>query len=546
MIEDRIDLTTQELQNIFEPIHQKLATARERGKKGLFTDLQDQQNLNEIFIPLIKNSYSVSSIILANDNGDEYMLLKSDSLWITRITKNGSKKENPVNYYWEENPNGPDTLTSKIEHSSKYDPRTRPWFKLAIENKSDTLFSWTSPYTFFTTKQPGITASTKWTDQATEITYVVGFDVLIADLSDFTTTIDVTSNGKIFILSNEEDVIGLPRDKRFNSPETRDKYILKKLRDLNIPILNTAINESKKLEQRQNYFSFNYENQIWWVGVKEYELSKDNKLLIGVIVPESDFSSELGQTRHLLLGGMLLISLFFLIILYMFMQMKKAHKIIAIEKDKNEKLLLNTLPIKVVNDLKENGKSEPQKFRDVSVCFADIVGFTRASSQLEPKKLIDELNDIYTAFDEIMTNYDCERIKTIGDAYLAVCGMPQKNDQHAEMMLRASIEILDYISIRNAKSQLKWQMRIGIHSGNVVGGIVGVKKYIYDVFGDTINTASRMESNSEPMRVNISEKTYDLVRHSAFVQANNVVFQKRDSIEVKGKGKMNMFFVSIE
>ena len=172
-------------------------------------------------------------------------------------------------------------------------------------------------------------------------------------------------------------------------------------------------------------------------------------MLIGVIVPESDFSSELDRPDNYYLGGMLIISLFFLIILYTFMQLKKANRIIAIEKDKNENLLLNTLPIKVVNDLKENGMSDPQKFRDVSVCFSDIVGFTRASSNLDPRQLIDELNDIYTAFDEIMMKYDCERIKTIGDAYLSVCGMPQKNARHAEMMLMASFEILRYIEKRN-------------------------------------------------------------------------------------------------
>ena len=544
MIEDRIDLSTQELQNIFEPIHQKLATARERGKKGLFINLEDQKRLNEIFIPLIKNSYSVSSIMVANGSGDEYMLLKSDSIWTTRITKKGSLREAPTNYYWKENPYGPDTLIETRAHANKYDPRTRPWFQLAISNNSNSLYNWTSPYTFFTTKQPGITASTKWIDQESGEVFVVGFDVLIADLSEFTTSIDVTTNGKIFILSNEMDVIGLPRDKRFSSAEIRKSYTLMKLRDLDIPLLNVAIEESKKIDKGQNYLSFNFENEIWWVGVKEFELSKDNILLIGVIVPESDFAAELNDTRRLLLGGMLLIALFFLIILYSFMQLKKANRIIGIEKDKNEKLLLNTLPIKVVNDLKENGKSEPQKFRDVSVCFSDIVGFTRASTELAPKKLIDELNDIYTAFDEIMIKYDCERIKTIGDAYLAVCGMPQKNDKHAQMMLKASLEIIEYINRRNITAQLKWKMRIGIHSGTVVGGIVGVKKYIYDVFGDTINTASRMESNSQPMRVNISEETYQLVNDADFIKRSNISFEEREPIYVKGKGNLKMYFVT--
>jgi len=546
MIQDRLDLTKQELSNIFDPINQELAAARDQGKKGLFLNIQNQRRLNDLFIPLLKNSKSASSLMIANDKGDEYMLLKSDSLWITRITLNGSKDQLPTNYYWEENPYGADSLIEEKEHPNKYDPRTRPWFKLAFENDTDTLFNWTSPYTFFTTKQPGITASTKWKNKENDQTYVIGFDVLIADLSNFTTSINVTTNGKIFILSNEEEVIGLPKDERFNSQENRNKYTLKKLADLDIPLLNAAITENRKNKTQQPYLTFKFEKQIWWVGVEKYELSKNNTLLIGVIVPESDFSEEIADTRHLLVGGFGMIFMFFLIILYSFLQMKKASKIISIEKDKNEQLLLNTLPIKVVNDLKENGKSDPQKFQDVTVSFSDIVGFTQASSQLDPKELINELNAIYTAFDEIMINYDCERIKTIGDAYLAVCGMPQKNSRHAERMLKASLEIIDFIKKRNTTSQLQWQMRIGLHSGNVVGGIVGVKKYIYDVFGDTINTASRMESNSVPMRVNISEQTFLLIKDKEFIKSNQITFQKRDPVLVKGKGEMKMYFATSE
>lgn len=544
MIQDRLDLTNKELSSIFKPIDQELATIRDQGRKGLFQDIEDQTHLNEIFIPLLKNSPSVSSLMIANDEGDEYMLLKTDSAWTTRITLKGSKFNDPVNYYWEENPNGEDPLIRKNLHSAKYDPRTRPWYKLALDHENDSIFSWTSPYTFFTTKQPGITASTKWVDEKTGQTIVIGLDVLIADLSEFTTTIDVTTNGKIFILSNDEDVIGLPKDKRFNSPENRNQYTLKRLVDLDVPLLNAAIEENKKRNVNQGYLSFKFEEQNWWAGVEEYELSKNNNLIIGVVIPESDFSSEIDETRRLLIGGFFMISLFFIIILYSFIQMKKANRIIAIEKDKNEKLLLNTLPIKVVNDLKENGKSDPQKFRDVTVCFSDIVGFTQLSSQLDPRELINELNDIYTAFDEIMIKYDCERIKTIGDTYLAVCGMPQKNGQHAEMMLKASLEILDYTKKRNEKSQLQWKSRIGLHSGIVVGGIVGVKKYIYDVFGDTINTASRMESNSMPMRVNISEKTHSLLKETQYIKSSQITFEKRTPLQVKGKGIMEMFFVN--
>ena len=206
------------------------------------------------------------------------------------------------------------------------------------------------------------------------------------------------------------------------------------------------------------------------------------------------------------------------------------------EKEKTEQLLLNTLPLRVVNELKENGYSKPESFENVSVYFSDIVGFTTVSTKLEPAVLIKELNDIFTVFDDIMEKFECERIKTIGDAYLAVCGMPDKNENHAENLAKAALEIKEYLKRRNEHSTINWKIRIGLHSGKVVGGIVGVRKYIYDVFGDTINTTSRMESNSEPMRINVSETTYLLLK-------DKFSFIAREPMEIKGKGMMKMFFL---
>lgn len=211
-------------------------------------------------------------------------------------------------------------------------------------------------------------------------------------------------------------------------------------------------------------------------------------------------------------------------------------KELAAEKEKTEELLLNTLPVKVVNELKQNGKAEPESFDEVTVYFSDIVGFTAISSKLDPKVLIGELNEIFTGFDDIMEKHGCERIKTIGDAYLAVCGMPERNDHHAGQMVKAALDIRKFLEQRNRLSQIQWQVRIGIHSGKVVGGIVGVKKYIYDVFGDTINTTSRMESNSEPMRINVSETTYLNLK-------DRFNFTPRQPMEIKGKGMMRMYFL---
>jgi len=217
-------------------------------------------------------------------------------------------------------------------------------------------------------------------------------------------------------------------------------------------------------------------------------------------------------------------------------ELEDAHRIIQVEKAKSDKLLLNILPVRVANDLKEKGETEPESYDNVTVYFSDIVGFTDMSSRLEPRFLIEELNDIFTAFDNIIEKNQCERIKTIGDAYLCVSGMPEQNPNHAENIVRSATEIIKYLRNRNHISNIQWKIRVGIHTGQVVGGVVGIKKYIYDVFGDTINTASRMESNSQPMKINVSEATYQIVK-------DKFQFIERDSIAVKGKGMMKMYFV---
>ncbi len=218
--------------------------------------------------------------------------------------------------------------------------------------------------------------------------------------------------------------------------------------------------------------------------------------------------------------------------------LKKQYELVQREQSKNEALLANILPHKVIEDLKNYGKTKPEIFSDVSVFFSDIVGFTSISSELDPAELIEELSEMFSEFDEIMERHGCERIKTIGDAYMAVAGLdehaPSKN---AERLVRASQEILSHLKARATTGGIAWRIRVGIHSGDIVGGIVGNKKYIYDVFGDTVNTASRMESNSEVMRINISEKTRDLLGETISVE-------DRGAFQIKGKGSMKMFFVA--
>jgi len=219
------------------------------------------------------------------------------------------------------------------------------------------------------------------------------------------------------------------------------------------------------------------------------------------------------------------------------LRLREAQRNVEREREKSERLLEALLPAPIAAELKEKGTSEPRSFRDASVLFGDLVNFTGQSALLSPRQVIDELNDITAAFDGIVRDHGCERIKTIGDAYLAVSGMPEPNPDHALSIVHAALAMLDWLESRNAKAGVHWEMRVGIHSGEVVAGIVGVRRFIYDVFGDTVNVASRMENASMPMRINMSETTWKLLD-------GRIAAEERGELPVKGAGNMKMYFAA--
>jgi len=224
---------------------------------------------------------------------------------------------------------------------------------------------------------------------------------------------------------------------------------------------------------------------------------------------------------------------------------KKAKAVIEIEKDRSESLLLNILPSEIAEELKEKGEAAARDFDMVTILFSDFKGFTQKSEQLTAKELIDEINHCFKAFDQICENYGVEKIKTIGDAYMAAGGLPVPSDDAVIKTIFAAIEMQSFISerIKELKDQkeVAFEMRVGIHTGPVVAGIVGVKKFQYDIWGDTVNIASRMESNGEIGRINISQFTYELIKEDKRFE-----FESRGKVNVKGKGEMDMWFVNLK
>ena len=222
---------------------------------------------------------------------------------------------------------------------------------------------------------------------------------------------------------------------------------------------------------------------------------------------------------------------------------RKSRRIIEKERDRSDNLLLNILPAEVAEELKEKGEAEARDFDLVTVLFTDFKGFTQASEKLSAKELVDELNYCFKGFDGIMEKYGIEKIKTIGDAYMAVGGLHGHSEEAAANTIRAALEMQEFVvarkKFRESEGHQAFDMRVGLHSGPVVAGIVGIKKFQYDIWGDTVNTAARMESAGQVGKVNISQTTYELI-----TGRDGFSFTDRGKIEAKGKGEMNMYFVS--
>jgi adenylate cyclase len=204
------------------------------------------------------------------------------------------------------------------------------------------------------------------------------------------------------------------------------------------------------------------------------------------------------------------------------------------EKERAEKLLLNIMPRAVYEEMKDFGSVTPQRFDEATILMLDFAGFTDMAISKDAGSLVSELNDIFSAFDRIVELFNCERMKTIGDAYMAVAGLPEPSNDHAQSVARVALRMRRYLERRNTSHREPWLGRIGIHTGTVVGSIVGVQRYVYDIFGPGVNMAARMEQMSEPMEITISEATYELIRQE-------FLCSELGEVEVKGFGKQRLF-----
>jgi class 3 adenylate cyclase/HAMP domain-containing protein len=213
-------------------------------------------------------------------------------------------------------------------------------------------------------------------------------------------------------------------------------------------------------------------------------------------------------------------------------------KATALEKEKGrtEKLLLNVLPIAIADRLQRGEKVEAETFPEVTVLFADVVGFTKLAAELGPRSVTNLLNELFEIFDDLAEKYKLEKIKTIGDCYMAVAGVPDRSPTHAQQMADFSLEALSILKSQNQKLSRNLQIRIGMHSGTVAAGIIGRKKFAYDLWGDVVNITSRLEGTAEPMKIHVSESVHARLEDS-------YLFEERGEVELKNRGKLRTYYL---
>ena len=253
-----------------------------------------------------------------------------------------------------------------------------------------------------------------------------------------------------------------------------------------------------------------------------------------ILQPTMTINNGLGEMTVglLFLGNILGISIFvFVVQMYSTGQRDQIEAELQVEREKSDDLLLNILPAEIATDLKEKGHTRPRYYENASVLFADMVSFTQFAQQSDPDELVGTLNEVFSQFDRIARHHQIEKIRTIGDAYMATAGVPVEWDEHASAIARTALEMRDYVATVEGID-----FRIGISSGPLVAGVVGTSKFQFDVWGDTVNVTSRMESSGEAGQIQISDSTRQLLD-------GEFQYVPRGTVDVKGKGLMTTWFL---
>ncbi len=483
-----------------------------------------------------------------------------------------------------------------LAEKADYDVRQRPWYKTAMKSKSPT---WDA----ITPAPVGQRLDLSAVSPFYELGVIRGIfvtQISLSGISQFLSQLEISKSGQVLILERNGLLVAnstaespfipgvkgsLP--KRLPAIDSQNPQIQAATQTLNdrFGTLNN-IQESQKLD-----FILNNERQL--LQVQPFKDGRGIDWLIVVIVPESNFTSEItANTQMTVLWCSLavMVSIAFGMwsahrIVRPLLRITKASQELADgdlqhndyhsgivelsslgnsfnrmaqqiresfetlehrvekrtfelnrEKDRSDQLLLNILPESIAHQLKQNNTAPAQQFEEATILFADIVGFTSLSARMEAMELVAGLNQIFSAFDALTEKYGLEKIKTIGDAYMVAGGIPIARPDHAQAIAAMALDMQKEMLRLNQVLGEPLEIRIGIHSGSVVAGVIGIRKFIYDLWGDAVNVASRMESHGKPGFIQVTDVTYELLK-------DEYILESRGTIEVKGRGKMQTYWL---
>lgn len=337
LVNESADEATLSIKSRFEPV---METVKSIGSWEFeeSSEILDFEKLNSLLIPTVLQSDQISSMMISATDGKEYMLLDAgNGYWNNRITRPVRGKPESMRYLWKYRPYESDSLIRTWHQEDRYDPRVRIWFKGALTMPGANQIYWTSPYIFFTTKEPGITASV-YSFSASGDTIITAFDVLLKDVNRISQSIEMTTNGVALILTaNTDQVAGLPAIERFMHADSVKKYILTSTDDLGLPVLCKSLDVWEEESRTGEPFQFRFDRETWWAGISPVRTGESDPILYSVIlVPESDFLAEMNRTRLVIIGGFSLVLVLTVLVIRAYNQIRKKNSMIESQKHEIE------------------------------------------------------------------------------------------------------------------------------------------------------------------------------------------------------------------
>ena len=583
------------MRHYFESIESMLATSQSWWAAGplTYTTPTDLDDLNATFVPLLTQHPHVTSVMIAQDDGFGYLLHRDvrggdQYHWYNRIVLPDEASEDGYEALWTRDL----TLYRKgdlPEHARDYDPRNRPFYQ---EPKLETVY-WTDPYYFFTAGDAGVTAAFKWKDDQTGQPRLVAFDLLLADLSQFTSHLHPSPNGRVFVMHPDGSILGLPADERWRDVSSVRKVLhrqtknstssqlasqrvhLRTAKDLDLPAIHLAVESWKKRDAGEaTLFQFMNEEKSWWAGFRPFSLH-NQRLMIGVIIPENDFMHDAIQQRNIVLlvcfGAILAaIGMTHLLARRYSRPLESLaeqsarirelnlHKKISVTSPIQEVSQLadaqsqmiaaldsfsRYVPLELVRELVRRGEVAKigGKTANLTILFTDIKGFTSLAEKIPPDTLTTHMAEYFSVMLDILHAEHATVDKFVGDAIVAFWGAPNHNPDHALHAVRAVLHCVDTLKDRNSEWEKRGlpplPTRFGLCTGDAVVGNMGAPTRLnYTVLGDTVNIASRLEALNEQYET-------EILASESVVHAAGPFFSWRKIDHVVVRGKVESFTI---